>query len=192
MRKPRAFRLIPRIIVVGRLSPEKGHLILLQAIKLLLDQGIDVELEVVGAGPFEEHIRHEEAQLALKGRITYSGELSATEVSERLAAADIFCMSSFSEGLPVSIMEAMAVGVPVVATWISGIPELALNEVTALTVPAANSEALAEALIRLITDNKLRDTLTTNARIKVEQRHSQERNVDQLVTLFKAELRLLR
>ena len=68
-------------------------------------------------------------------------ELLPDDVSRHLADADIFCMASFSEGLPISIMEAMAVGVPVVTTWISGIPELAVHEQTAMTVPPASSEA---------------------------------------------------
>jgi glycosyltransferase involved in cell wall biosynthesis len=84
-------------------------------------------------------------------------------------------LPSFSEGLPVSIMEAMAVGVPVVTTWIAGIPELAESGVTALTVPPARADLLADALRRLASDRQLRLRLTEAARRRIEQQHDQAR-----------------
>lgn len=184
-RAHRSIRQIPCIVTVGRLSPEKGHLILLQALKLLHDEGVVFELQIIGAGPFDKAIRREAVQLGIDGHVGYTGELLPEEVSKRLAEADLFCLPSFSEGLPVSIMEAMAVGVPVVTTWISGIPELAINEVTALTVPAGNSEALAKALKRMFVDKDLRERVVRNARAEVERRHSLTANSEKLVSLFK-------
>ena len=90
---------------------------------------------------------------------------------EELKSADLFCMASFSEGLPVSLIEAMAVGVPCITTWIAGIPELAEDEVTALTVPPARADSLAEAIARLVRDPELRLRLARAARERVEQSH---------------------
>jgi glycosyltransferase involved in cell wall biosynthesis len=181
-------RSIPRIISVARLSPEKGHVILLQALRMLRDQGVACELQIVGAGPFEDPIRREEARLGLGGMVSHTGELPPDTVSSLLADADIFCLPSFSEGLPVSVMEAMAIGVPVVSTWISGIPELAVNEVTALTVPASNAPALAAALKRAATDKALRTKLARNARAEVERMHDIRANSDELYSLFQSVL----
>jgi len=185
LRKPQAFRQIPRVVIVGRLSPEKGHGILLEAVKKLADDNMGVEVEIIGDGPSRDAIRAQAAQYGIENQVIFSGELLPDEVARRLAGADIFCMASFAEGLPISIMEAMAVGVPVVTTWIGGIPELAVNEVTALTVPPANSDALAAAIRRLVIDAPLRDGLVSAGREAVERMHSRETNGAQLASIFR-------
>ena len=187
LRPPRPFGTPPRILIVGRLSPEKGHVVLLEALRLLAKQSIDAEVEIVGAGPFEQSIRQAAAAFGMDRQVIFAGELPPPEVARRLANADIFCMASFSEGLPISIMEAMAVGVPVVTTWISGIPELAVDGVTAMTVQPANSEALAHAIRRLIEDAPMREQLIGSARAAVERLHSRERNGAALAGLFGAQ-----
>lgn len=186
LRNHRPMRPIPRIAIVGRLSPEKGHGILLDAVAKLARDGVATEVEIIGDGPFAEAISRKEAALGIKDRVIHSGELLAQELTRRLSEADIFCMPSFSEGLPISIMEAMAIGVPVVTTWISGIPELAVHEVTALTVPPGNSEALAVAIKRLIDEPGLADRLGPAARAAVERMHSRAANAEQLAKMFHA------
>jgi glycosyltransferase involved in cell wall biosynthesis len=185
LRKPRPMRAVPRIVILGRLSPEKGHGVLLDAVALLAREGVAVEVEIIGDGPFADAIRRQETALGIEGRVIHSGELLAEKVARRLADADIFCMASFSEGLPISLMEAMAVGVPVVTTWISGIPELAVNEVTAMTVPPGNSAALAAAIKRLVEDPELGARLVPAARAAVERMHSREDNAAQLADMFR-------
>lgn len=185
MRKMPPQREVRRIAIVGRLSPEKGHGILLEAASKLLKAGFPVELEMIGDGPFRDEIRRLATELGIEKSIVLTGELLPDEVARRLADADIFCMASFAEGLPISIMEAMAVGIPVVTTWIGGVPELAVNEVTALTVPPGNSDALAAAIKRLITDPTLGERLSAVARAAVEQRHSQKRNGAKLAEILK-------
>lgn len=185
LRTPRPMRSVPRIIIVGRLSPEKGHVILLDAVSKLARRGVAVEVEIVGGGPFEQPIRREEAELGIGDRVIHSGELLADEVARRLADADIFCMASFSEGLPISIMEAMAVGVPVVTTWISGIPELARDGVTAMTVPPGDSDALADAIERLVSDEALRERLVVAGRAAVERMHERETNGAVMAGMFR-------
>ncbi len=185
LRNPRPQRKVPRIAIVGRLSPEKGHRILLDAVRKLADQNAAVEVDIIGDGPSADAIRGQAAELGIEKRALFAGELLPDEISRRLADADIFCMASFAEGLPISIMEAMAVGVPVVTTWIGGIPELAINGVTALTVPPGNSDALAGAIKQLMTDKTLRECLVVAARAAVEQMHSREASGAELAGMYR-------
>ena len=183
-RGERALAAKPRIVTVGRLAAEKGQLILLQAVAALRAQGIEVELTLVGDGPLRDWIEEEISRLGLKDQVLLTGEVSAEEVNAHLRTADIFCLPSFSEGLPVAIMEAMAIGVPVVSTLIAGIPELAIDGKTALTVPAGNVEALTTALTRMITDDIFRGGAIRAAHEEVVQRHDRERNADQLASIL--------
>src|SRR6185312_14184242 len=103
-------------------------------------EGAPQRLVIVGDGPLRGALEDTAEAAQVTDLVEFAGELTAEEVRARLASADLFCLPSFSEGLPVSIMEAMAVGVPVVTTWIAGIPELAESGVTALPVsPATRS-----------------------------------------------------
>ena len=166
----------PTIVAIGRLSPEKGFTILLDAVALLRDAGVAARLLLVGDGPERATLEAAIDRHALADRVTLAGELPPAAVRERLREADVFCLPSFSEGLPVSIMEAMAAGVPVVTTWIAGIPELAENGVTALTVPPARSDALAAALRTMIEEPATAARLAVAARARVEERHDQATN----------------
>lgn len=166
----------PTIIAIGRLSPEKGFGTLIEAIARLRAAGVAAHLRLVGDGPERAALAALIDRLALGDQVTLVGELPPAAVREALRTADIFCLPSFSEGLPVSIMEAMAAGVPVVTTWIAGIPELAVDGVTALTVPPARVDALADALRRLIEDPALAGRLAVAGRARVEQNHDQAAN----------------
>jgi colanic acid/amylovoran biosynthesis glycosyltransferase len=184
LRPERAPSRRPRILTVARLSTEKGHVVLLEALSQLRSGGIEVELRIIGDGPMAPTIRETVERLDLGASVELLGELQPDEVSAELRDADIFCLPSFSEGIPVSIMEAMAVGVPVVATYVGGVPELAVDDETALVVPAGSSPALAAALCRLVTDDELRRRLTRAARGAVEEHHDASRNVLTLTRLF--------
>jgi colanic acid/amylovoran biosynthesis glycosyltransferase len=168
----------PHLITVARLSPEKGQVVLIDALARLHATGIDATLEIVGSGPYESELRTAVARHGLDDHVTFAGELLPALVSERLRSADVFCLPSFSEGLPVSIMEAMAIGTPVVATAISGIPELAIHDETALTVPPGNADALAHALRRMCTEPGLAEELSGAARAAVAERHDVRRTVE--------------
>jgi glycosyltransferase involved in cell wall biosynthesis len=174
------------IISVGRLSPEKGFSILLRALAILRDRGIAARLTLIGEGPERPALMRDIRDSDLQERVTLLGELPSDAVADRLRTADIFCLPSFSEGLPISIMEAMAIGVPVVATNIAGIPELAMNGCTALTVPASNVPKLAEALARLLTDGALGERLAGAARLEVERRHDRDTNADEMLALYQS------
>jgi glycosyltransferase involved in cell wall biosynthesis len=160
-----------RVMALGRLSQEKGFAVLLEAVSALRQDGVNLTLTFVGDGPLRKELERLAQAAGLAELVHFAGELTPEAVRKELLASDIFCLPSFSEGLPVSIMEAMATGVPVVTTWIAGIPELAVDGETALTVPPARADALAIALRRLIEDPTLGARLAANARKRVEQQH---------------------
>lgn len=162
---------VPMIVAIGRLSAEKGFSVLLKALVNLRQRGSTARLRLIGEGPERVALEAEIQALGLSGLVQLVGELPPDRVRDEIYAADIFCLPSFSEGLPVSIMEAMAAGIPVVTTWIAGIPELAEGGVTALTVPPARPDALADALGRIIQDPSFASQLVRAARLRVEDLH---------------------
>jgi glycosyltransferase involved in cell wall biosynthesis len=100
------------------------------------------------------------------------------------ATADVFCLSSFAEGLPVVLMEAMAMQIPCVSTSITGIPELIRDGIDGLLVPASDLDALVDALARLMDSSDLRKQLGTSARIRVLEHYDLGRNVETLAAIF--------
>jgi glycosyltransferase involved in cell wall biosynthesis len=182
--RPAADAAALRVVCLGRLSPEKGQLVLVEAIDMLRAAGRDVHLELVGAGPDSDRIMREIERRQLADAIRLVGELDHPEVVDRLLAADVCCLPSFAEGIPVSMMEAMALGVPVVASHVGGVPELAVDHCTAITVAPGDATALAHALGELADHPELRARLAGAARRAVEQAHDTVRNVAHLADLF--------
>lgn len=175
---------VPVIVLVGRLSPEKGHAVLLEALSRLRRDGLDAILEFVGPGEIGPDLLARADRLGVSDSVRLLGGLHSSQIPARLREGDVFCLPSFAEGLPVSIMEAMAVGIPVVTTFIGGIPELAVDEETALVVPAGDADSLARALARILRDDDLRWRLVHNARRRVEAHHSLDTNVQRLEALL--------
>lgn len=166
---------LPTVLAVGRLSPEKGFDVLIDALAILKHEGKPQNLVLVGDGPLRTSLADKAKKHGIAELVEFTGELEPQEVRARLRRADLFCLPSFSEGLPISIMEAMAIGVPVVTTWVAGIPELAESGVTALTVPPARADVLAKALQQLAEDEPLRMGMAKAARQRVEELHNQNR-----------------
>lgn len=173
LRNPRPVGTPAKLLTVGRLSPAKAHLILLDAVARARAAGCDVSLLIVGGGELHDAIACRAEKLGISDHVDFVGEVPPDRVRGYLEQADLFCLPSLDEGLPVSMMEAMATGVPVVTTYVAGIPELAVDDVTAAVVPAANSQALASAIERLISDAALRERLIEAARRQVEQLHDE-------------------
>ena len=165
------------VMSVGRLAPEKGQLILVQAIAELRDRHIDVRCELVGDGPMRAMLVREVERLGVSDRVTLLSSLENAEVAEHLRNADLFCLPSFAEGVPVSLMEAMAIGVPVVATNVGGVAELVSDGETGRLVPAGRVDLIADALESLLTDNDLRARVIDGGRARVEQTYDLSNNV---------------
>ncbi|HEY5876356.1 MAG TPA: glycosyltransferase family 4 protein [Ilumatobacteraceae bacterium] len=159
------------VLTVGRLSTEKGQLVLLHAMRLLADRGRDVELRVIGSGPLDEMLRAERDRLDLGERVVMLGLRPSHEVAAELLASDVFCLPSFAEGLPISIMEAMAVGVPVVSTSVGGITELVTTGESGWCTAPGRADLIADALELAITEGETRDRVIAEARRRVEDAH---------------------
>lgn len=135
-----------RLVCVGRLSGEKGQLLLVQAAGLLRDRGLDFELVLVGDGPLRAEIEALIARLDLGGHVRLVGAQDGDGVRRAMLAARALVHPSFAEGLPVVIMEALALGRPVISTYVAGIPELVRPGETGWLVPAGSVEPLAQAM----------------------------------------------
>ncbi len=135
-----------RFLAVGRISAEKGHLILLDAVRLLKERHIDVELVIAGDGPLRTEVEGRIAGAGLSDRVSITGWVSSSEVGELLRTSRALVLPSFAEGLPVVLMESFAMGRPVVATWVAGIPELVRGGSSGWLVPPGDVERLADAI----------------------------------------------
>jgi colanic acid/amylovoran biosynthesis glycosyltransferase len=164
-RRPR--ERISNIFCAARLSPEKGLEFLIQAVRSLLDQGHELNLRLAGDGPKKEELQALAKELKLSDRVHFLGFLGEDDVIRELQACDLFVLPSFVEGLPVSAMEALAIGVPVVATNIAGTSELIEDGRTGLLVRPSDSNALADAIVKMITDYDFRLAIAENGRRKV-------------------------
>ena len=145
-----------RVLCVGRLVPEKGQAILIEAIAELCHRGLPIRLTVVGDGPSRQALEALATQRGLDGQVTFTGALGEEEVIARYQDSDALCVPSFAEGLPVVLMEAMALGLPVVTTRISGIAELVEDGTSGFVVPPGRIDLMADALSRLATDPRHR------------------------------------
>lgn len=174
-----------RLVCIGRFAEQKGHLTLIEAMGLL---GDDVPpLTLVGDGPLRREIEQAIARLGLGDRIELTGWLCGDEVRARLAAAQALVMPSFAEGLPVVIMEAMAMRRPVIATYIAGIPELVMPGKTGWLVPAGDATALASAIRALAAaPPEELDRMGRAARQCALERHDIDTEAARLAAYFQA------
>jgi glycosyltransferase involved in cell wall biosynthesis len=164
--KPPADR-VKTLFCAARLSPEKGHLFLLQAVKLVLDKGYDIELRLGGDGPSRERLGALTRDLQISAHVRFLGFLYEDSITEELQRADLFVLPSFVEGVPVSAMEAMAAGVPVIATNVAGTSELIEHGKNGLLVRPADANALADAIVEVIENREFRIGAVDLARKKV-------------------------
>jgi glycosyltransferase involved in cell wall biosynthesis len=138
----------PRFVCVARLSEQKGLPVLIEAVALLRDQGTACTVELIGDGPLRGMLEAMVRERGLTDRIHFRGNQPSHEVRRSLLNARALVLPSFAEGLPVVLMEALALGRPAITTQIAGIPELIRPGETGWLVPAGDAEALAEAMVR--------------------------------------------
>jgi len=164
------------LLCVGRLTPAKGQAILLEAVAQLQQQAIPVTLTLVGMGPDAQSLKDYAGQLGISAQVQFTGAVDQDHILDFYQAADIFVLPSFAEGLPVVLMEAMAMEIPCITTAITGIPELIQNGVDGLLVPASDSAGLAEAISKLAGDQALRRQLGQAGRRKVLSDYDLKKN----------------
>jgi glycosyltransferase involved in cell wall biosynthesis len=175
----------PRLVCVGRLAEQKGQLLLVAALASLADEGRDVELVLAGDGPMRTQIEAAIRDQGLADRVRITGWLSGDAVRAEITAARAVVLPSFAEGLPVVLMEALALGRPVVTTHIAGIPELVRHGVNGWLVPAGDVAALTGAIREALsaTPDELAAMGAAGAE-SVREVHDAAREAGKLAALF--------
>jgi glycosyltransferase involved in cell wall biosynthesis len=172
------------VLCVGRLVPAKGQQVLLDAVARLIAQGRDLRLTLVGAGPQSDELGQQVRALGIEDRVELVGGISQDHIAAYYRRAHCFALASFAEGIPVVLMEAMAMGLPCVTTRITGVPELIRDGIDGLLVYPSDAEGLAEALGSLVDDPVLCRRLAANARASVVAHYDLARNTARLGTIF--------
>jgi glycosyltransferase involved in cell wall biosynthesis len=180
------------ILCVGRLVSSKGQRILVEAARRLVRAGRHVHFTFVGDGPDRFALEQLVSDLAIAEHVCFTGAINQDDIKTFYAAADIFALASFAEGIPVVLMEAMAMEVPCVATHINGIPELIRDGIDGLLVAPSDIEGLAAAIAYLIDDPSLRHTLGASGRIRIKEAYELANSADRLAEVFRSRLELSR
>jgi len=176
------------IVCTGRMVAAKGHRILLEALSALIASDVSLTCTLIGDGPERPVLEEQARRQGISGNVHFLGALAHGPTLERVATADVFVLASFAEGLPVALMEAMALGIPCISTTIAAIPELIHDRQNGLLVPPANVEALREALARLAAEPELRHQLGIEARATAESEYNLAHNLDRLAAMWNRRL----
>lgn len=190
----RAAHATPLILSVGRLRAKKGFATLIDACAQLRDRGIDFACEIVGYGEERDRLQAAIAQLRLEGKVHLTGTMNHAALIHRYDQAAVFAAPSQigadgdRDGIPNVMLEAMAMELPVVASRVSGIPEVVEDGVNGALVEAGDARALAAALARLLADAPLRARLGAAARRTVLERFDNDRNLELVVRLLREAL----
>lgn len=172
------------LISVGRLAPVKGYPLLLEAIAALVKQGRRLRLTLVGDGPEKSRLMEQARHLGVQESVTFAGWKTQEELRELYRDSDVCVLSSFAEGIPVVFMEAMALGVPCIATRITGVPELIRHGVDGLLVTPADVEELAAAITEMMDQPLLRRKMSLSSRARIDEKFNLKKNVAHLAEVF--------
>jgi glycosyltransferase involved in cell wall biosynthesis len=180
---------VPRLVCVGRLHEQKGCLLLVQAAGELAANGVPFELVIIGDGPLRRQIELLIARLQLRDKVRLVGWKSNLEVRDELLKARAMVLPSFAEGLPVVIMESLAMHRPVLSTHVAGIPELVQPKVCGWLVPPGSLESLCEAMTQVLAapPQRLAEMGRRGAE-RVAERHDVANEVARLGQLFQAQV----
>jgi glycosyltransferase involved in cell wall biosynthesis len=170
--------------IIGRLRPEKGHLYLLRAASRLTPKYPDIMFLIVGDGSMAAELKKLADNLQISSRVIFTG--FRKDIPRVLRTLDLFVLPSLTEGLGTAIMEAAAVGLPIIATNIGGIPEIVRDAEEALLIPPANEDAIADAITRLYEDRQLASRLAQNARRRILAHFTPARLADQTELLYRS------
>jgi len=178
-----------KLVCVGRLCEQKGQQLLVEAAVRLAGEGEDFQLVLAGDGPMRADIEALIKKHDIGSKINITGWVSSDRVRQELLDSTALVLPSFAEGLPVVIMEAMALSRPVLTTYIAGIPELVINRENGWLVPAGSLDALVFSMRELLNSNdEIIKLMGEKARERVIQRHDIDIEAAKLAVLFQAEL----
>lgn len=173
------------LLFVGRLDAVKGVVVLFDAVASLLAAGTDLRLTLVGDGPQRAELERRATALGIAGSVTFAGYRNQVEVQQHLRDSDVFVLPSFAEGVPVSLMEAMAMSLPVVATNVGGVTELVRDGLNGFVVAPGDPVALEAAIADLAADDDLRRRMGAVGRSTVRADFDSLTEARRLVTLFR-------
>jgi colanic acid/amylovoran biosynthesis glycosyltransferase len=173
-----------RLVFVGRLASAKAPHMLIEALAILHSAGRNVVLTIVGDGPTRASLEQTIGAAGLSAAVHLAGACNHDRVADFLAQSDAFVLTSFAEGVPVVLMEAMAMELPCVSTWITGIPELIDNGKEGLLVPPASPQDIARAVACLMDDPAMALRLGKEGRRKITGSYDLTRNVRRLGAVF--------
>lgn len=180
---------LPRLVCVGRLCEQKGQLLLLEAARLLAAQGVEFELVLAGDGEMRAEIEALIADYGLQARVRITGWISSEQVRAEILAARALVLPSFAEGLPVVIMEAMALRRPVLSSYVAGIPELVRAGENGWLFAAGAVDELAAALADCLAQPaEVLQQLGEAAYQRVLERHNIDTEAAKLAELFRAQV----
>lgn len=168
--------------MVARLDYPKDYATLLNAIRIVVDAGFDVHCLIIGTGPHRARLESLASDLGIAALVHFLGE--RTDVSCLLQSLDVFAFSSLWEGMPNAVLEAMACGLPVVASDVAGTAEAVVDGVTGFLTPAGDADALADRILQLLRDPKLRAAMGEAGRARAVAGFSMEAMVAQTIGLY--------
>jgi colanic acid/amylovoran biosynthesis glycosyltransferase len=173
-------------LCVGRLAAAKGHHILIAAMhRLVRERHRAIRLRLVGDGPDRPGLERRIGELGLQDHVQLEGSCNQDRVRQIYRETDLFVLASFAEGVPVVLMEAMAMEIPCVATWIAGVPELIRDGIDGCLVPPGDAEQVAGVIARLMDQPDLRQRLGRAGRARVMEKYDLERNTAQLADILR-------
>jgi len=172
----------PVLISVGRLVYAKAHEVIIASMPAVLKKFPNAKLEIYGEGPLRADLQSQIERLHLSNSVRLLGQ--ADDVAARLANADVFILSSRSEGLPIALLEAMSAGLPCIATQVEGVDEVLVEGEHGLTVPVENPEALAQAILQLLNVPEARSKMGAAARLHVSKFYTVDRMCGQYLELM--------
>jgi colanic acid/amylovoran biosynthesis glycosyltransferase len=174
------------VLCVSRLARVKGHAVLLGAIAQLAEQGVRVRATLVGDGATREALEGLATELGIDDQVVFTGAVGHDVIRAHYATADVFCLTSFAEGVPVALMEAMAMRIPVVASQVMGVGELVKDGKSGMLVRPARPDLVADALRRLQASTELRRRMGAAGREAVLREFDVHESARQLAQLFSA------
>lgn len=173
------------MLFVGSLTYRKGIYELVETFNIISKKYSDFNLIFIGEEIEKEKIVAKLENYGILNRVLFTGIIPYSEIASYMRIADLLVLPTWAEGLPNVVMEAMAAGVPVIATDVGGIPEILENGITGLFVPAKNVEKLTEAVIKMIEDDNLREECIRNAKKIIYEKFDVKKNAIQLYNLLK-------
>lgn len=187
-----SFKQEVRLISIARLTEKKGIEYAIKAVAILVDQKkMSVRYQIIGDGPLKNHLQFLVKDLHLQNHVQFLGPKNRSEVINHLQESDILLVPSITavdgdmEGIPIVLMEAMAIGLPVVSTYHSGIPELVSDGITGFLVPEKDEIALSETILKITQSGNSITSIVENARHFVEENFNSDKQNDNLVNIYK-------